>query len=75
MGLIGCSGEGGVKPSRRNWGEELENLTDGEYYWMAGNFMKYGASDASFGSKNAGDLPVDSPELIALCAPRLVFVG
>lgn len=75
MGLIGSSGEGGVKPSRRNWGEELENLTGGEYYWMAGNFMKYGASDASFGSKNAGDLPVDSPELIALCAPRLVFVS
>ncbi len=75
MGLIGSSGEGGVKPSRRNWGEELENLTGGGYYWMAGNFMKYGASQASFGSKNAGDLPVDSPELIALCAPRLVFVS
>ena len=75
MGLIGSSGEGGVKPSRRNWGEELENLTGGEYYWMAGNFMKYGASEASFGSKNAGDIPVDSPELIALCAPRLVFVS
>ncbi len=75
MGLIGSSGEGGVKPSRRNWGEELENLTGGGYYWMAGNFMKYGAKEASFGSKNAGDLPVDSPELIALCAPRLVFVS
>jgi hypothetical protein len=75
MGLIGSSGEGGIKPSRRNWGEELENLTGGGYYWMAGNFMKYGAKEASFGSKNAGDLPVDSPELIALCAPRLVFVS
>ena len=75
MGLIGSSGEGGVKPSRRNWGEQLENLTGGGYYWMAGNFMKYGAKEATFGSKNAGDLPVDSPELIALCAPRLVFVS
>jgi hypothetical protein len=75
MGLIGSSGEGGVKPSRRNWGEELENLTGGGYYWMAGNFLKYGANEASFGSKTAGDLPVDSPELIALCAPRLVFVS
>jgi hypothetical protein len=75
MGLIGSSGEGGVKPSRRNWGELLENLTGGGYYWMAGNFMKYGAKEATFGSKNAGDLPVDSPELIALCAPRLVFVS
>jgi hypothetical protein len=42
---------------------------------MAGNFMKYGASEATFGSKNAGDIPVDSNELIALCAPRLTFIS
>jgi lysophospholipase L1-like esterase len=42
---------------------------------MAGNFMKYGAAEASFGSKNAGDLPVDSNDLIALCAPRLTFIS
>lgn len=42
---------------------------------MAGNFLKYGASEATFGSKNANDLPVDSPELLALCAPRLTFVS
>jgi hypothetical protein len=75
MGLIGSSGEGGAKLNRRNWGEAVESLTGGEYYWMAGNFMKYGASEASFGSKNAGDLPVDSDELIAMCAPRLVFIS
>ena len=75
MGLIGSSGEGGAKLNRRNFGEAVESLTGGEYYWMAGNFMKYGASDAAFGSKNAGDLPVDSHELIALCAPRLTFIS
>ena len=75
MGLIGSSGEGGVKLNRRNFGEAVESLTGGEYYWMAGNFIKYGASEASFGSKNAGDLPVDSHELIALCAPRLTFIS
>jgi hypothetical protein len=75
MGLIGSSGEGGAKLNRRNWGEAVESLTGGEYYWMAGNFMKYGASDASFGAKTAADLPVDSHELIALCAPRLCFVS
>jgi hypothetical protein len=74
--LIGSSGEGGAKPHRRNWGEAVENLTGtGEYHWMAGNFLKYGASEATFGSKNAGDIPVDSNELIALCAPRLTFVS
>jgi len=75
MGLIGSSGEGGAKLNRRNWGEALESLTGGEYYWMAGNFMKYGASEAVFGAKTAGDLPVDSHELIALCAPRLTFIS
>lgn len=74
--LIGSSGEGGAKLHRRNWGEAVENLTaTGEYHWMAGNFLKYGASDATFGSKTPGDLPVDAHELIALCAPRLTFVS
>jgi hypothetical protein len=76
MGLIGSSGKGGATLLRRNWGEAVENLTGaGGYHWMAGNFLKYGASEAKFGSKNAGDLPVDSNELIALCAPRLVFIS
>jgi lysophospholipase L1-like esterase len=74
--LVGSSGEGGAKPHRRNFGEAVENLTgSGGYHWMAGNFLKYGAAEASFGSKNAGDLPVDSNELIALCAPRLTFIS
>jgi hypothetical protein len=74
--LVGSSGEGGAKLHRRNWGEAVENLTgSGEYHWMAGNFLKYGASEATFGSKNAGDIPVDAHELIALCAPRLTFIS
>ena len=75
MGLIGSSGEGGAKLNRRNYGEAVESLTGGEYYWMAGNFMKYGASEGKFGSKNANDIPVDSHELIAMCAPRLTFIS
>jgi hypothetical protein len=74
--LVGSSGEGGAKLHRRNWGEQVENLTGaGEYHWMAGNFMKYGAEEADFGSKNAGDIPVDAHQLIALCAPRPTFIS
>ncbi len=70
IGFIGSSGEGGAKLHRRNWGELVENLTgSGEYHWMAGNFLKYG------GPLNAGDLPVDAHELIALCAPRPTFIS
>lgn len=73
--LVGSSGKGGATLLRRNFGEAVESLTGSEYYWMAGNFMRYGASDATFGSKNPGDIPVDSNELIALCAPRLTFIS
>jgi hypothetical protein len=74
--LVGSSGEGGAKLHRRAWGEQVENLTGaGEYHWMAGNFLKYGAADAVFGSRTAGDIPVDAHELIALCAPRPTFIS
>ena len=44
--LVGSSGEGGAKLHRRNLGEAVENLTgSGEYHWMAGNFLKYGAAE------------------------------
>ncbi len=76
MVLVGSSGEGGAKPHRRNFGEAVENLTaSGEYHWMAGNFLKYGASQAQGGAATAADLPVESSELIALCAPRLTFIS
>jgi hypothetical protein len=75
MGLIGSSGKGGATLLRRNFGEAVESLTGGEYYWMAGNFMKYGEEAGRHGRMTAADLPVDSHELIALCAPRLTFLS
>lgn len=76
FGLIGSSGKGGATLHRRVFGEGVENLTGGgEYHWMAGNYMKYGASAGKHGEMNAGMLPVDSHELIALCAPRLTFIS
>ena len=65
------SGKGGAAPWRRYCGEALENLTsDGEYHWMAGNFIKYGSDPLT-----ADDLPVEQHELIALMAPRLVLIS
>src|SRR5579862_9133062 len=72
VGFIGSSGEGGAELHRHIFGEAVENLAGGEFYWMAGNFIKYGASDPP---KTAADLPVDSHELIALCAPRPCFIS
>jgi hypothetical protein len=70
IGLIGSSGAGGAKLFRRNWGEQVENLAGtGEYHWMAGNFLKYAGPLAPC------DLPVDSHQLIALCAPRPTFIS
>jgi lysophospholipase L1-like esterase len=74
--LIGSSGGGGAKLHRRNFGEAVENLTgQGEYHWMAGNFLKYGTEESTFGRKTAADLPVDAHELLALCAPRPAFIS
>ncbi|AHM62667.1 hypothetical protein D770_22100 [Flammeovirgaceae bacterium 311] len=76
VALIGSSGQGGAKLHRRNFGEAVESLTSSyEYHWMAGNYLKYGAAEATFGAKTAKDLPVDAHQLIALCAPRPTFIS
>lgn len=76
LGLISSSGEGGAKLHRRNFGEAVESLTgSGQYHWMAGNFLKYGAGEASFGIRTAKDIPVDAHQLISLCAPRPTFIS
>jgi hypothetical protein len=70
IGFIGSSGEGGAKILRRTFGEQVENVAaTSEYHWMAGNFLKYA------GPLIPNDLPVDAHELIAMCAPRPVFVS
>ena len=70
LGFIGSSGAGGTKILRRILGEQVENLaSSGEYHWFAGNFIKYA------GPLTANDMPVDAHELVALCAPRPVFIS
>lgn len=71
IGFIGSSGAGGTKILRRIFGEQVENLaSSGEYHWFAGNFIKYACEPL-----NQNDLPVDAHELVALCAPRPVFIS
>ena len=67
-GFISSSGQSGAKLHRRKYGEAIENIAAAnEYHWMAGNYLKYaGRWDT---------LPVDSHELIALVAPRPVFLS
>jgi hypothetical protein len=70
IAFVSSSGEGGAKLHRRNFGELVENVAgESEYHWMAGNFLKYA------GPLKWSDLPVDSHELIAMCAPRPVFLS
>jgi hypothetical protein len=70
IAFVASSGEGGAKILRRKFGEQVENVAStSEYHWMAGNFLKYA------GPLTPNDLPVDAHELIALCAPRPVFIS
>ncbi|HTR64318.1 MAG TPA: hypothetical protein VMH85_01005 [Terriglobales bacterium] len=70
IAYVSSSGAGGAALYRRNFGEQIGNVAAAnEYHWMAGSFLKYA------GPLTPNDLPVDSHELIALCAPRPVFIG
>lgn len=70
LALIGSSGAGGAGLLRRTSGETIERLAGpGEYHWFAPNFLRYA------GPRTAADLPVDAHSLIALAAPRPLFIG
>ena len=66
MVLSSCPGKGGASLARRNYGEPVTNLADAFPYWFSRNFEKYRGQ--------AGQLPVDAHELIALIAPRPVYI-
>ena len=70
-GFISSSGAGGAAPYRRHWGEQVENVAAAnEYHWMGAHFLRYAS-----GSTTAKDLTIDANSVIALAAPRAVFVG
>jgi hypothetical protein len=61
------SGEMGASLIRRDWGETLDDMAQNFPWQFAGNLQKW------VGKWN--DLPVDQHLLIALCAPRPVYVN
>ena len=74
VAYVNSSGAGGADLARRRFGEQLENIAgSGEYHWMDGNYLKY--AELSPKQITPADMPVDTHELIALCAPRPVFIG
>jgi hypothetical protein len=68
--LVSSSGAGGAKLMRRDFGEAWTNMAGSyAYHWYAPEVMEFA------GHKSVADLPVDAHMLIALRAPRPLFVS
>jgi hypothetical protein len=67
MVIASCSGEGGAALARRDYGENLDNMSSRYLYQFSESFAKY--------NKRWNDLPVDAHMLVALMAPRPLLLN
>lgn len=65
--VVNNSGEGGAALARRNFGETTFVINERFPHWFCGNYKQY--------SNQADKLPFDAHELVALSAPRPIYVA